>query len=237
MMATALAQGPTFEVASVKPSDPTPRELININLGTIRNGELTLGNATLTDCVKFAWSLASDDQVDGPDWIKSKNVRFDIAAKADPATSHEQFLMMLRALLTERFHLETRTEQRRVPHLALAAAKNGPKMRETKRDPATVHNTYRIGTITHNQISMATLAMLLSRQLQQPVIDETGLKGVYEIELHWTPEKVLVNGERPDWGPSIFTAVQEQLGLRLDNRRDTMEILVIDHADRTPVPN
>src|SRR5450432_350289 len=74
----------SFDVASLKPSPPASGDTININLGGIRNGEVTLGNASLVDCVKFAYGLVSNEQVAGPDWIKSKMVRFDVVAKSAP---------------------------------------------------------------------------------------------------------------------------------------------------------
>src|SRR6516162_2114700 len=105
--ALAMAADPAFDVASLKPSPPPEGDTININLGRVRNGEVTLANATLTDCVKFAWELAGDEQVDGPDWIKGRTaLRFDVIAKAPAATPRDQLLLMLRTLLKERFHLE-----------------------------------------------------------------------------------------------------------------------------------
>lgn len=81
----ALAS-PAFEVATVKSSPPPEGDSININLGTVRNGQLTLTNASLSDCIRFAYGLVSDAQIAGPDWVKSKAVRFDIVAKAPPDT-------------------------------------------------------------------------------------------------------------------------------------------------------
>lgn len=240
--AAALAQPVSFDVASLKPSEPLPPGVnYNANLGSIRNGELILANATLADCIKFAYTLASDEQVDAPDWAKSKSVRFDVLGKAPLETSRDQMLAMLRGLLDERFHLAAHLEQRRIPHFALTVAKNGSKLKEVQRDPSAAHMTYRIGSITHSQVSMPVLAMLLSRQLRQPVLDQTGLTGVYEIKLEWTPETPGTGNAAASpsvpMGPTIFTAVQEQLGLRLENSRNPMDVLVIEHADRDPVPN
>jgi uncharacterized protein (TIGR03435 family) len=169
------AAGPSFDVASLKPSPPPPGDTYNANLGSIRNGEVALTNATLVDCIKFAYGLVSDEQTAGPDWVKSKAVRFDVLAKAPPSTPREQLLLMLRALLTERFHLAMHSERRAFHHYALMVGKNGPKLHEVARDPATSHMVYRYGSLTHNQISMQTLALLLSRQMGEMVLDETGL--------------------------------------------------------------
>lgn len=226
----------TFDVASLKPSAPVI-DLYRANLGTIAHGEVTLTNATLVDCIKFAYGLASDDQMDGPDWTKSKAVRFDVLGKAPAATPRAQLLLMLRTLLADRFHLVMHTDKRRIPHYALAVAKNGPKLEEVQPDPGGSHMTYRLGHITHNQISMQTLAMLLSRQMGEMVLDETGLKGVYKIDLQWTPESRQGAPDTVETGPTIFTALQEQLGLRLEGRKDEVDVMVIDHADRVPVAN
>ena len=236
LVATPYGSSQTFDVAYLKPSAPAV-DLYRANLGTITHGEVTLTNATLVDCIKFAYALVSDDQMDGPDWTKSKAVRFDVLGKAPPTTPRAQLLLMLRALLTERFHLAMHTEKRRIPHYALTVAKNGPKLEEVQPDPGGPHMTYRLGHITHNQISMQALAMLLSRQMREMVLDETGLKGAYKIDLEWTPESGQAAADPVATGPTIFTALQEQLGLRLEGRKDEVEVLVIDHADRAPVAN
>ena len=227
----AAAAEPSFEVASLKPSPPIPLgQNYNANLGTARFGEVTLSNATLVDCIKFAYGLASDEQVSGPEWVKSKEVRFEIAAKAAASAPRDQLLLMLRSLLAERFHLVMHTEPRPMFHYALVVGKSGSKMKAVVPDPANSHMTYRLASITHNQISMGTLAMLLSRQMRELVLDETGLKGVYEIKLEWRPDA-------DETGPTVFSAVQDQLGLKLESRKGPVDVMVIDRADRTPVGN
>ena len=231
------AQIPAFEVATVKQSRPVGLgDLYNANLGTARNGEVTLTNATLTDCIKFAYDLVSDDQVDGAAWVKSKEARFDIVGKASAGASREQMLLMLRTLLAERFHLAMHTEPRKMSHYALLIAKGGPKLHSVPSEPSKTLMSYRIGSISHNQVSMLRLAMLISRQMREMVLDRTGLKGTYEIKLEWTPQTP-PGTDSPDTGPSIFTALQEQLGLKLEARKDAVDVLVIDRADRVPVEN
>jgi len=233
--------GPAFDVASLKPSPPVGLgENYSANLGSTHHGELTMTNCTLVDCIKFAYGLVSDDQMAGPDWTKSKEVRFDVLGKAAAATPREQLLLMLRTLLAERFHLVMHTEQRRIPHYALVAAKNGPKIERVPCEPPAAGMSYRIGHIVHPQCSTYALALLLSRQLHEMVLDETGLKGCYKIDLEWTPDLPQPGGsavETDTRGPSLFSAVQEQLGLKLEGRKDEVEVRVIDHADRVPVGN
>jgi len=227
-----LAIAQTFDVASLKPSPPPPGETYSANLGTARNGEVALTNATLADCLKFAYGLVSDEQLAGPDWTKSKTVRFDVIAKGPPSTPRDQLLLMLRGLLQERFKLEMHTERRSFAHYALVVAKGGSKLHEVEPDPMNSHMLYRPGSLTHNRISMQTLAMMLSRQTRQLVLEETGLKGVYELKLEWSPEQ-----KDDATGPTLFTAMQEQLGLKLEGRKDAVEVMVIDHAEKTPIAN
>ena len=233
--------GPAFDVASLKPSRPVGLgETYSANLGATHHGELTLTNATLVDCIKFAYGLVSDDQMDGPDWTKSKDVRFDVLGKAPASTSREQLRLMLRTLLAERFHLTMHTERRKIPHYALVVAKNGPKIQRVPSEPGNTTMSYRIGHIVHPQCSMYALALLLSRQLHEMVLDETGMQGLYKVDLEWTPDAPQPGGtlvDSDEHGPSLFSAVRQQLGLKLEGRKDEVEVMVIDHADRVPVAN
>jgi uncharacterized protein (TIGR03435 family) len=238
---------PQFEVASLKPSAPTaPGEPIAINLGTYRNGRMTLGNVTLGDCIKYAYGIISDDQIAGPDWAKGGTVRFDIIAQTPPDTSQEQALLMLQSLLAERLKLAVHREQRPLSFVALTVGRNGVKFGPAKPDgPVALRN----GQIIHSRISMQVLATLISRFERQIVLDMTGLDGFHEIKLIWTPDvfkgrtppgggPIMLNGEAidPD-GPSLATAVSEQLGLRLESRKGPVDVLVIDHAEKVPVAN
>src|SRR5580700_7366342 len=107
------APAPTFDAATVKMGGPVlPNGNININTGKTVNGVVTLANATLSDCLKFAYSLTTDEQLAGPDWINQKMVRFEVTGKASPETPPNQLMLMLQALLKERFQIEMHTEQR-----------------------------------------------------------------------------------------------------------------------------
>jgi len=240
--AQSPAEGPHFEVASVKASPPVPfGQSININLGTARRGELSLGNTTLGECIRFAYGLVSEDQVAGPAWINDRETRFDILAKASPDTPRERLLLMLQSLLAERFQLEFHREPRKIAHYALVVAKNGPKLRAAEADPAGARQSYGKGRIFHSQITMDTLAMLLSRQLREAVLDMTGIQGRYDVKLEWALEGLrpaeTKEAEERAAGSSIFTALQEQLGLKLEPRKEPLEVLVVDRAERVPLAN
>ena len=104
------AQSAEFEIATLRMSPPPSGDSININLGQIRNGKLTLSNANLSDCIKLAYNLVSDDQLIGPDWMRDKSVRFDVVAQAPPDASREQVLLMLQSLLADRLKLKLHAE-------------------------------------------------------------------------------------------------------------------------------
>jgi uncharacterized protein (TIGR03435 family) len=230
------AQAQSFEVASVKVTPVLNGDLYRINLGTVQHDTVTFTNASLADCIRFAYGLTSDSQLAGPDWIKSKEVRYDIIAKALPDTPPEQVLTMMQALLAERFKLALHPENRELAYYALVVAKGGSKMREATDAPAStptgVQGQLRI---ISNRMPMLRVATLLSRYMRACVVDQTGLKGFFEVKLAWTPDdRPVPDDER---GPSVFTAVREQLGLRLESRKGPMEVLVVDHAEKTPTEN
>jgi uncharacterized protein (TIGR03435 family) len=229
---------PEFEVATLKTSPPPQGDTIVIGLGTFRNGKLTFTNASLSDLLKFAYNISSDSQLSGPDWIKSKDVRFDVVALAPGDTTREQLALMLQTLLADRLKLVLHREQKELRFLALVEGKNGSKLHIAKSQPAP-DTTFNIaGRIVRNQISMPQLTLLLSRFERQTVMDMTGLKGFYEVQLEWTPDDT--RGREPTdspLGPSIYTAVQEQLGLKLEARRGPVEVLVVDSAEKVPTDN
>ena len=240
IVAIGLGQGrplPEFEVASVKPVDISKLgDEIFMNIGTVRREEVTFGNATLNDCIRFAFRAGSDAQIAGPDWIKSKRFLYDIVAKGAPGASREQLQGMMQTLLAERFKLVTHRERKEMPYYALMPAKSGAKIQPVKEMPDDFRGTNYGGRID-NILPMSTLAYLLSRfETERPIIDQTGLRGLYEIKLHWALRQL--QGTEPDApGPSLFTALDEQLGLKLEARKGPVEILVVESAEKVPTEN
>lgn len=161
---------------------------------------------------------------------------YDIEAKSVTTVTREQALSMLQALLAERFKLKVHRATQGDNVYALTVAKSGLKIKLTE-DPAGGARGGANGRLIGKR-SMPQLATLLSSILRRPVIDQTGLAGVYEFTLEWTPE---VGQTGPDatppaaanpGGPSIFTAIQEQLGLKLDSAKAPIEVVVVDSAER-----
>jgi uncharacterized protein (TIGR03435 family) len=228
------APAPAFDVATVKMGGPVVNGLININTGRILNGVVTLANATLSDCLKFAYSLTTEEQIAGPDWINQKMVRFEVTAKAAAETPQDQLLLMLQGLLKERFRMTLHTEQREMAHYELVIGKNGPKLKESTVNALDATGAARLDGIKSNRMTMNKLAMLLSRMTQMPVLDKTGLTGYYQLDLKYANEREPVENQE---GPSVFTAVQQQLGLKLESRKGPVEVLVVDHAEKVPLEN
>ena len=230
--------GPRFEVATLKVSPPPEGDRIDINLGTFRNGRLTLTNVTLNDLIKFAYELAADEQLVGPDWNRS--VRFDVVALAAPGTPPDQLHLMTRELLADRLHLALRREQKVLRYLALAVGKGGARLQPAIADPPPNKGPQIRGRIAHNQMPMSLLASFLSRFERQTIVDQTGIAGLFEVKLDWAPDANLP-AEDPAAPPperaGLFAAVQEQLGLKLEPRRGPLEVLIVDRASKVPDGN
>jgi uncharacterized protein (TIGR03435 family) len=232
-LAVSLAAQPAeFEVATIKLSPPVPLGTsISINLGTFRNRTLTLTNVTLAECLQFAYSLVSEEQIAGPAWIRSRETRFDIVAKTAGDANLDAARQMLQKLLFERLRVDLRREQRPFTFLALVPAKGGAKLTPAK-EGETRPNSGVPGRIIGEQMPTAVLASLLSRFDRQLVVDRTGMTGRYQFTLQWTPDDA-VNRD----GPSLREALEEQLGLRLESRREPLDVLVVNRAEKVPTDN
>jgi uncharacterized protein (TIGR03435 family) len=250
----------SFEVASVKPN--TSGETSNF-LQRRPGGNFAVGNMTLRGLIMFAYGIQGFQLVGAPDWVATE--RFDITAKAAadvPPTSMGQMspeALMLRSLLEDRFRLSAHRETRDLPIYALVLARAdgrlGPRLRPTTSDycakaleaagkpgatppptgspvcgmrPGGSGNEFTAGAVP-----MTELARLLNVVSGRTVVDRTGLTGVWDFDLQWSPPNA-PNAD-PD-RPSIFTALPEQLGLRLDATTAPVEVLVIDQVER-PIPD
>jgi uncharacterized protein (TIGR03435 family) len=213
---------PAFDVASVKPSAP------GSSGGGITPGPtgLTARNVTLLFCLRIAYDV-QDYQVSGPNWLSTE--QYDIVAKTGAPVNQDQLRLMLRTFLAERFKLVLHREERTRSVYELVMGKNGPKLAEAKVDESG-GTTAGIGHLAFTAASMSVLARRLSQQLREPVSDHTGLKGIYDFTLDWGQDDSVP-------GASLFTAVQEQLGLKLETKRVPLEVLVVDHAEKVPTAN
>jgi uncharacterized protein (TIGR03435 family) len=228
------ATRPEFDVASLKPVVLDGKDSYSANLGSVRNGILTMTNVTLADCLRVAYGMPTEDQIAGPEWVKSKSVRFDILAKAPPGTSREAAFRMLQPLLEERFQMTFHHEAREMSYLALTVAKGGSKMKAAKEPPegvVSLHSHH----IQHSHIDMTLLAYLISRFTRTRVLDRTGLEGEFEVDLAWAPEDAPPDEEVQGLG--LYAAIQKQLGLKLEARKGPIDVLVVDKARQEPLAN
>jgi uncharacterized protein (TIGR03435 family) len=217
----ALCQ-PRFEVAWVKVSATG-----STNSGGVRisNGRVTVDNETLKRCIYNAYGVGPNQVVGGPDWLSTD--RFYIEAKPEKPVKDDSVVMgMLQALLAERFKLVVHRETRTISAYVLEVAKNGPKLEKGDGGQSETGNAR--GRIQAMNSSMDHFAEVLSRQMDLPILNRTGLEGVFNLKLEWNPRITDPAAE----GPSVFTAVQEQLGLRLRAQKTPVEMIVVDHAER-----
>jgi uncharacterized protein (TIGR03435 family) len=218
----ALSFAQTFEVASVKPN-PTGGGHSDTD---VDGNLLRMKNVTLKACICWAFRV-TDAEILGPPWLESE--RFDIVAKAESGAPQPK---MMEALLADRFKLAVHRETKELTVYALVVAKSGPKLK--KADPGPGGTTSRRGHLTAQEVSMDRLARFLggpNAKLGRPVVDQTGLDGVYNFDLDWTPEN------SDDAHPNIFIALQEQLGLKLEARKAPVAVLVVDHLEKAPSEN
>ncbi len=236
----ALAEQPSFEVASIKPGDPASD---NVSM-LIHPGRFTTTNASLQLLIGFAYDVRNH-QISGiPGALKS--ARFTIEAKTPGVpggtfgSNPARMRMLLQSLLAERFKLAVHQETREESAYDLVVEKSGPKMKEASDSAPGGRQglwTGQAGYLKGTAASIPLLSNWLSQRLGRSVIDETRLNGKYDFTLEWTPEPGAAPA--PDApsandiaGPSLFTALRESLGLRLQSTKAPVEIIVIDHVEQ-----
>ena len=165
------------------------------------------------------------------------SVRFDVAAKYPPDTKNEDRTLMLRTLLEDRFKLAVHRQMKEMPGYALVVGKSFKLKPVEPGSSGTDSHGGRVRTLTATKTSMAFLADLIARNLGETVVDKTGLEGVYDFELRWTNDDQTANNGDADTAPTLFTALQETLGLRLQRQKVPVEMVVVDHAERVPTEN
>jgi uncharacterized protein (TIGR03435 family) len=193
-------------------------------------GRLVYTHVSLVDLIVQAYGVQRQ-QISGPAWLDGE--RFDISAKFPQPADRQQVAQMLQGLLAERFRLQLRHEKRKVPVYSLGVAKKGPKLGKAESESGLHSSLGNVRAHADGTVSMAALAAFLSGRLDRPVLDRTRLNGPYAIGLDWAPDAL----ENANSGPSLFTALQEQLGLKLTATQGPMEVLVIESVERTPTEN
>jgi uncharacterized protein (TIGR03435 family) len=224
-------QRPAYEAASVKLN--TSGSGNTSSHGS--KGQVVMTNLPLKRLIERAYSVRPY-QVTGPDWME--NVHFDIVAKYPPDTKDADRSIMLRTLLEDRFKLALHRESKDLPGYGLVVAKSGFKLKPVEPGGSSSdHNGGRVQTLTAKKTSMAQLADFVSRMLEETVVDKTGIDGVYDFELRWTRDDQPPDVVEPGAAPSLLTALQETLGLRLQPQKVPVEMFVVDRVERAPTEN
>ena len=240
------ALAPAFEVASVRVSQPEPGQPVTHSCKS-DPAIFHCGAVTLHTLLTYAYDLQYF-RVDGPAWMNEEY--YDVAAKFPDGVSKEKLPQMLERLLVERFALKAHRETRQMPAYELTVAKGGPKLKavdaskpETEVLAGVLNLQYKFnGSHTmQGNLTMASLAVHLTGLLGRPVVDGTGIAGTFEIEVTYFEED-LRRGTEPIGDANtpiatIFQAVQQTLGLKLEPKKAPIEMLVVDSANKTPAAN
>jgi uncharacterized protein (TIGR03435 family) len=223
-----------FDVASIRPTAPGSRDGGRVR--TLAGGQtFTASNVALKFLIVTAYGLRPDQVSGGPAWVN--NDGFDIEAKANRPASRDDLMLMLQNLLTNRFRLTVRDEKRLQQVYALVFDKAVPNLKHNSNGSEPLFFPVGLGHYTGTNVSMSYLAwsLGLSAGLGRVVVDKTGLKGGYDFDLQFTRE---LNGPAPqdggptEAGPSLFTAIREQLGLKLESAKEPVDFLTVEHAER-----
>jgi uncharacterized protein (TIGR03435 family) len=223
---------PAFDAASVKLA--TEESIRNPGGRRIQTspGSLITHGLSLRACIMWAYGMPA--QIVGPDWLDG--VHIDIVAKAATPAGDKQLYLMLRTLLTERLGVKAHVEKREMPVYALTLAKGGPKFSESTTEGPMVSGQDK-GVLSIQRVSMSELAADIARGFDRPVVDATGLNGRYDIRIDMAAVAAVNQADRMDAASAMMTALQEQMGLKLESRKDSIDVLVIDHAEKTPTEN
>jgi len=237
----------SFDVASVKPAVPGPWRESKVLMDRI-----DFPGVTLRYCLAFS-NRVKEYQISGPAWLSEQ--KYDIVAKGPAGTTRDQLPAMMQALLAQRFKLQARTEKKDFNVFVLSVGKNGPKLKESPKDPAAEELGAKfgmsmgfsgVGRLEARNATMAALANTLARLVGGPVIDMTELTGRYDLDLEYSPgDGNAMRVATPPAGAlpvavespaSVFSSVL-QFGLRLDSRTVALPAIVVESAERVPTEN
>ena len=222
---------PDWEVVTVKRGDPYAKS-DHINL---HGRHLTLENETVEIMMLFGYQVQKNQIGGAPEWVKNERWTVDGISNTDGEPNVTQLQAMFRKVLAERFGLKIHREQRLMPVFALTVGKGGSKMSVNASDPNGLpnqHGSHGSGWVMYQykNTSMPELALMLLGWVDRPIVDQTGLKGRYDLQLKWTTDDA--HSADPDAPPGLFTAIQEQAGLKLEPVKAQADVLVVDAVGR-----
>ena len=237
MAADAVAK---FEVATIKPSKPDQQGKGFM----VRGCQFSTINTSLSDLITFAYGIHAKQILSGPGWLETE--KYDLAAKpnGEGQPNDKQWKTMIQKLLAERFKLAFHRDKKELGVYAIVVGKNGPKMTKSEGDPNGLPGLFfrGLGVLPAINATMADFAgVMQSAVLDRPVVDHTELTGRWDFTLTWTPDEFQFGGlgikvpppsKDAAAPPDLFTAFQEQLGLKLESTKAPAEVLVIDHVEK-----
>lgn len=230
---------PVFEVATIKPSKPdTPGKLFGV-----RAGKFSTVNFTLGEMISTAYGVQDKQVIGAPEWVYTE--KFDIQAQPDTPgmPSRTQLMDEVQKLMADRFQLKFHRDKKELSALILTVAKGGSKLKISEGDPSGLPGLFfqGVGILQVTNASLGDFTNLMqSAVLDRPVVDQTGLTGKYDFRLKWTPDEAQLTQmgmrapatEAADAPPNLFTAMPEQLGLRLESGKAPVAVLVIDKVEK-----
>jgi uncharacterized protein (TIGR03435 family) len=233
---------PSFDVATIKPNDSGATSIQGL---TMNGRNFATRNSSLADLIGFAYEVQMKQIVGGPDWLEKD--RYDIAAVPDQegAPNVQQLRLMVQKLLASRFNLKFHHEQRELSAYVLTVGKNGQKLNPTQLKGSLPGMGMRPGptglTMVMANARLADFTSFLQMLvLDRPVVDRTGISGRFDYNVTFTPDDSEFNGHPPklpqtetsDSAPNLFAAIQEQLGLKLDAQKTSVDVIAIDHVEK-----
>ena len=235
----ALDADPTYEVVTIKPSDPNDG---NRGFQT-RGRHVRAANETVNDMISFAWGIHVKQIVGGPAWFSTDHYFVDGVPDAPGRPNLTQFRSMIRKVLADRFGLKAHNEQRELSVYALTVAKGGSKLTKSLGNPngPPNDNFSTSAYMKETNTTMGEYAKAMQYVLDRPVVDQTGLEGRWDFMLKWTPDetqftaigaRIPAPSNDPNAAPGLFTAIQEQIGLKLEAVKAMADVIMIDHVER-----
>ena len=236
-----------FEVATIKPSDPAAQG----KLFTIRGRDFLTINTSLSDIIVFAYGIHAKQIINAPAWVETD--KFDVTGKpeGEGQANLDQYRVMMQKLLADRFKLTFHRDKKELSVYTITIGKNGPKLTKSEGNPNGPPSLlFRgLGMLPAQNASMAEFAgVMQAAVLDKPVLDQTGLAGKFDFTLTWTPDEFqfaglgvkvpppgdpsVTIGPRGTASPDLFTAFQEQLGLKLESTKAPAEVFVIDRVEK-----
>jgi uncharacterized protein (TIGR03435 family) len=236
----AADANPEFDVATIKPATPDrPGKAF-----MVRGGQFSTINTTLADLITFAYGIHAKQITGAPAWVETE--KYDLAAqpKGEGQPNDKQWKTMVQKLLAERFKLTFHRDKKELSVYAITVGKNGPKLTKSEGNPSGLPGLFfrGLGNLPATNATMADFAgVMQGAVLDRPVVDQTGLTGRYDFTLLWTPDEFQFGGagarvpppaNNATAPPDLFTAFQEQLGLKLESTKAPAEVFVIDKVTK-----